>query len=54
VKRPRGLSVISRVGQAVIALTLGALYAGAILTSLAVFSDVIRQQLEFILDRIGG
>lgn len=54
VRRPRGLRLLSRIGQAVIALTLGALYAGAILTSLAIFSDVIRQQLEFILDRIGG
>jgi hypothetical protein len=37
-----------------ITLTLGALYAGAILTSLAIFSDVIREQLQFILDRVGG
>jgi len=53
-QRPLGLSILSRIGQGVIALTLGALYAGAILTSLAIFSDVIRRQLEFILDRIGG
>ena len=33
---------------------LGTLYAGAILTSLAIFSGVVRDQLEFILDKVGG
>jgi hypothetical protein len=54
VGRPRWLQPLSLVGQVFITLTLAALYAGAILTSLAIFSDVIRQQLEFILDRVGG
>jgi hypothetical protein len=54
VQRPRWLQVPGLVGQFFVTITLGALYAGAILTSLAVFSDVIRAQLEFVLDRIGG
>ena len=53
-KRPRLLRIPSMIGQFFVTITLGALYAGAILTSLAIFSDVIRQQLEFILDQIGG
>jgi hypothetical protein len=52
--RPRTIRTASTVGRVFITVTLGALYAGAILTSLAVFSDVIRDQLEFILDRVGG
>lgn len=52
--RPRLLRGLSGIGQGFVALTLGALYGGAILTSLAIFSDVIRKQLEFVLDKIGG
>ncbi|MBN1563923.1 MAG: hypothetical protein JXA10_08790 [Anaerolineae bacterium] len=52
--RPRIIRTASAVGRVFITLTLGALYAGAILTSLAIFSDVIRDQLQFILDRVGG
>jgi hypothetical protein len=52
--RPRALRAVSAVGRGFITITLGALYAGAILTSLAIFSDVIREQLQFILDRVGG
>lgn len=54
VERPRIFRVVGGVGQVFITLALGALYAGAILSSLAIFSDVIREQLEFILDRVGG
>ncbi|MBN1963983.1 MAG: hypothetical protein JW910_05020 [Anaerolineae bacterium] len=54
VERPRPFRPFSAIGQFFISLTLGALYAGAILTSLAVFSDVVRVQLQFILDRVGG
>jgi hypothetical protein len=54
VERPRLFRLLSAVGQVFVMLALGALYAGAILTSLAIFSDVIRAQLEFILDRVGG
>jgi len=35
-------------------VTLGTLYAGAILTSLTIFSGVFRDQLQFILDKVGG
>ncbi len=54
VRRPRWLRGLAGVGQFFVTIALGALYAGAILTSLAIFSDVIRAQLEFILDRVGG
>ncbi len=54
VRRPRLLRGLSAIGQVFVTITLGALYAGAILTSLTIFSDVVRAQLEFILDRLGG
>lgn len=54
VRRPRLLRGLSAVGQVFVTVALGALYAGAILTSLTIFSDVVRAQLEFILDRLGG
>jgi hypothetical protein len=54
VVRPRLLQWLGDVGQIFVTLALGALYAGAILTSVAIFSDVIRAQLEFILNRVGG
>lgn len=46
--------LLGAVGQLFITVTLGALYAGTILTSMTVFSNVVREQLQFILDRIGG
>lgn len=54
IQRLRPLGWLSAVGRLFIMVTLGAFYAGVILTSLAIFSDVIRQQLEFVLDRVGG
>lgn len=54
IRRARPVRALSVVGQLFVMVALGALYAGAILTSVAVFSDVIRQQLEFILDKVGG
>lgn len=54
VRRPRLLRGLSAIGQVFVTVALGALYAGAILTSLTIFSDVVRAQLEFILDRLGG
>jgi hypothetical protein len=51
---PRVFRLLGGIGQIFVTLALGALYAGAILTSLAIFSDVIRAQLEFILNRVGG
>jgi hypothetical protein len=51
----RGLAVraISVVGQGVIVITLGAIYAGAILTSLTIFSERIGFILS-ALTRLGG
>lgn len=54
VRRPRLLRGLSGIGQIFVTVTLGVLYAGAILTSLTIFSDVVRAQLEFVLDRLGG
>ena len=54
IQRPRGLGPLASVGQAFVVVTLGTLYAGAILTSLTIFSGVFRDQLEFILDKVGG
>jgi hypothetical protein len=48
----RGLVVraVGAVGQGFIVITLGALYGGAILSGLVVFSE----RIAFILSRIGG
>lgn len=54
IRRPRGLGTLATLGQAFVVITLGTLYAGAILTSLTIFSGVFRDQLEFILDKVGG
>lgn len=54
IRRPRFLRLLSVIGQGFISIALGALYAGAIITSLTIFSDVFREQLQFVLDRIGG
>lgn len=53
-RRPWPFRALGTIGQAFVTVTLGILYAGAILTSMTVFSDVVREQLQFILDRIGG
>ncbi len=53
-RRPRWLQGISALGRAFVMVTLGALYAGAIIASLSVFSDVVRKQVLFILERVGG
>ncbi len=45
---------LGTIGQLFVTVTLGILYGGAILTSMTIFSDVVREQLQFILDRIGG
>lgn len=44
------VQALAWVGQAMIVITLGALYAAAILTSLTIFSE----RISFILARIGG
>jgi hypothetical protein len=48
------IRLLSLVGQGFISVTLGAIYAGAILTSLSIFSRIINDQLHFLLERIGG
>lgn len=50
VRRSLVVRSISAVGQAFIVITLGALYAGAIITSLTIFSE----RVSFILARIMG
>lgn len=47
IERPRRMQAISVLGEGFIAVTLGALYAAAILTSLTIFSE----RLSFILGR---
>ncbi|NDJ77493.1 MAG: hypothetical protein GYB65_14670 [Chloroflexi bacterium] len=54
VRRARIIRWLSAVGQVFVTLTLGALYAGAIVTSLTIFGDVMDQQFQFFLDKIGG
>lgn len=54
VQRARPLKPLSLIGQFFIVLTLGALYAGAIITSQSIFSEVFRTQFQFVLDKIGG
>lgn len=54
IKRPASLRGLSALGRVFVTITLGAIYAGVILSSITVFSDVIRTQIEFILDRVGG
>ena len=45
IERPRSLKAISAVGQGFIIVTLGAVYAAAIITSLTIFSE----RLAFLL-----
>ena len=53
-RRPLPLQLVALVGQGFIAVTFGALYAGAILTSLTVFGGVVQDQLVFLLEQLGG
>jgi len=50
VQRRAHIRMLSFVGQGVIVITLGALYAAAIVTSLTIFSE----RVSFILARVGG
>ncbi|MCS7071172.1 MAG: hypothetical protein NZM00_06680 [Anaerolinea sp.] len=50
VRRPLPVRVFGAVGQGVIAVTLGALYGGAVLTSLAILSE----RVAFVLTTITG
>lgn len=53
-RRPLPLQLVALVGQGFIAVTFGALYAGAIMTSLTVFGGVVQDQLVFLLEQLGG
>ncbi len=53
-RRPLPLQLMATVGQGFIAVTLGALYAGAILTSLTIFSTVLNEQISFVVEQLGG
>lgn len=50
VQRRAHIRVLAFFGQGVIVITLGALYAAAILTSLTIFSE----RVSFVLARVGG
>jgi hypothetical protein len=49
-RRSLPVQALALVGQGVVVVTLGALYAAAILTSLTIFSE----RISFILGQIGG
>jgi hypothetical protein len=51
--RRQDLVVVAGVGRFFLAITFGAIYAGAVITSLSVFSGVIGAQLTFLLEQIG-
>lgn len=53
-RRPLPLQLMALIGQGFIAVTLGALYAGAILTSLTIFSAVLNEQISFVVEQLGG
>lgn len=53
ISRTLPMRILAGFGQLIIAVTFGAVYASAMLTSLNVFDEVIRQQLTFILEQIG-
>lgn len=50
---PRLLRWPARVGKGFVAITLGAIYAGVVITSLSVLSRVIAQQIRFLLEQLG-
>lgn len=48
------LRLIQIIGQGFVAVTLGALYAGAIFTSLSIFTRVLNEQTRFLIEQIWG
>lgn len=54
IRAPRLFRPLGAVGRLFVMVALGALYAGAIVTSITIFGDVIDAQIRFILDRVGG
>jgi hypothetical protein len=53
VTRSLPMRILAGFGQLILAITFGAIYASAMLTSLNVFDDVISKQLTFLLEQIG-
>jgi hypothetical protein len=53
ITRSRPMLLVAGVGRLFLAITFGAIYAGAVITSLSVFSGVIDTQLTFLLEQIG-
>jgi hypothetical protein len=51
--RSRPMLLLAGLGKGFIAVTLGALYAGLVLTSLAILSGLIEQHLSFLLEQLG-
>jgi hypothetical protein len=54
IEQPLPIRFLGSIGHGFIMIAFGALYAGAIVTSLTIFSDVVDTQLRFILERVGG
>ena len=53
VSRPLPLRLFATLGKMTVAITLGAIYGGLILTSLSVLSAVLADQISFLMNRIG-
>lgn len=53
ITRSRPGLVLAGIGRVFLAITFGAIYAGAVITSLSVFSGVVDVQLSFLLEQIG-
>ncbi len=53
ITRTLPMRVLAGIGQLIVAITFGAIYASALLTSLHVFDAVISKQLTFLLEQIG-
>lgn len=51
--RPLILRWVAGFGKTIMLVTFGAIYGSAIISSLSVFSGVIREQLMFLLEQIG-
>lgn len=46
--------IMGTIGKGFIVVTLGALYAGAILTSLTIFDQLLADHVRFLLEQVGG
>lgn len=53
VSYPRLIKIPAQMGKGFLAITLGAIYGGVLITSLTVLSGVIAQQIRFLLEQLG-